>query len=79
MKDTIPIGEFKTHCYKLLDQSQKEQKQLTITKRGKAIAQIIPLNENTKKISLFGMMKNIGSINGDIIKPINVDWEAQNE
>lgn len=78
MKDIIPVGQFKTHCYKMLDQSYKEHRTLTITKKGKAIAQIVPLNDN-EKTSIFGMMQNIASINKneDIISPIEVKWDAE--
>jgi antitoxin (DNA-binding transcriptional repressor) of toxin-antitoxin stability system len=79
MKEYIAIGKFKTHCYKLLDQSQKENKQITITRKGKAIAQIVPLRENIKKPSIFGMMKNIASINSDLLDPIDVKWNAQHD
>jgi antitoxin (DNA-binding transcriptional repressor) of toxin-antitoxin stability system len=77
MKEYVPIGEFKTHCYKLLDQSQKEHKQFTITRKGKAIVQVIPLNEHSSKQSIFGMMQNIASINGNLIEPIDVKWDAE--
>ena len=77
MKPTISIREFKTHCCRLLDQSQKEHKSFTITKNGKAIVQITPLNDNSKKASFFGAMQDVASINRDIMKPIESDWEAE--
>jgi len=76
MQKQIPVGEFKTHCYKLLEQSNKENNSFTITKRGKAIAQVIPINENINTPSIFGIMRNTASINGDIMKSVDIDWDA---
>ena len=79
-KNIIPIGEFKTHCYKLLDESNKNHTKLTITKRGKVIAQVIPFDDSElKKTPFFGSMKDIASINGDIVAPIDTKWNVENE
>ena len=51
MAITIPAGEFKAKCLKLLDQVAAERKTLVITKHGKPVAEVIPIREQK---SLFG-------------------------
>ena len=37
MKTHIPIGELKTHCYQILDQAQKNNQKIIITKRNRGL------------------------------------------
>jgi prevent-host-death family protein len=77
MQTLIPIEELKTHCYKILDNAMDTDNNLIVTKRGKPIATIIPIKEKLPKKLLFGAMKNIAKINGDILNPIEIEWDAQ--
>jgi len=70
---TVPAGVFKAKCLKLLDEVAEKRKPLIVTKRGKPLAQVIPM---PAKKSLFGAMKGSGTIVGDIISPLDVEWEA---
>jgi prevent-host-death family protein len=74
MAATIPAGEFKAKCLKLLDKVAEDRQPLIITKHGKPVAQLTPIPEERK--SLFGAMKGSVIIHGDIISPIDVEWEA---
>jgi prevent-host-death family protein len=71
---TIPAGEFKSKCLKLLDEVAQKRKTLVITKRGKPVARLVP--EPPAKQKLFGSMKGSVTILGDIISPIDVEWNA---
>lgn len=71
--ETIAAGEFKAKCLKLLDQVAAERKTLIITKHGKPVAQIVPMPPEG---TLFGSMKGSVFYMGDIISPIDVEWEA---
>jgi prevent-host-death family protein len=73
MTTTIAAGEFKTKCLKLLDEVAEKRKTLIITKHGKPVAQVVPL---PLKESLFGSMKGTVLWMGDIIPPIDVEWDA---
>jgi prevent-host-death family protein len=74
MKQTIAAGEFKAKCLHLLDEVQQSRKEIVITKRGRAVARLVPVEE--KIPSVFGRMKGTGIILGDIISPIDEKWEA---
>ena len=71
---TVPAGEFKAKCLKLIDEVAEKRKPLVITKRGKPVARLVP--EPPKRRQLFGSMKGSVLWEGDIISPIDVEWEA---
>jgi prevent-host-death family protein len=77
MNDKIPAGEFKAKCLKVLDEVQRQRKQVVITKRGKPVAMLVPVHE--RRESLIGSMKGTMEILGDIVAPIDVKWNADGE
>ena len=71
--ETLSVSQFKTTCLSVLDQVSRQKKKVLITKRGKPIAEIIPVVGPGEKISL----KDTVTFMGDIISPVAVeDWEA---
>jgi len=75
MKQQIAAGEFKAKCLSLLDQVQKTRQEIVVTKRGRPVAKVVPVEEEEPQI--WGRMKGTGIILGDIISPIDVEWEAE--
>ncbi len=73
----IPAGEFKAKCLKLMDEVQQTGQEVIITKRGKPVARLVPVAG--KPPSLFGCMKGSIEILGDIIEPVDVEWEAMKD
>jgi len=71
---TIKASEFKAKCLKLMDEVAETGEPLVITKSGKPIARLVPLKPRPK--SLWGAHKGMIEIKGDIISPIDLDWEA---
>jgi prevent-host-death family protein len=74
MAITIPAGEFKAKCLKLLDKVAEDRQPLIITKHGKPVAQLVPLPEERQ--DFVGSMKGSVLWMGDVISPIDVEWEA---
>jgi len=74
MATTIPAGEFKAKCLKLLDKVAEERQTLVITKHGKPVAQVVPAPAEEE--TLFGSMKGSVLWMGDMISPIDVEWDA---
>lgn len=74
MQTTIAAGEFKSKCLKLLDQVAEQRQTLVITKHGKPVAQVTPLAEEW--VDPFGVLKGSVVLEGDIISPIDIEWEA---
>jgi prevent-host-death family protein len=74
MNNTIAAGEFKAKCLGLLDEVQRQRREVVITKRGKPVAKLVPINDSPA--SFIGSMKGTMEIIGDIVAPIDVQWEA---
>lgn len=74
MANTVPAGEFKAKCLKMIEEVAETRKPVVITKRGKPMAQLIPMP--AKQRDIVGSMKGSGVILGDIISPIDVEWDA---
>lgn len=70
----IAAGEFKAHCLKLMDEVRARRTSVTITKRGKPVAKLVPATDEPPP--LFGFLKGSVTVKGDIIEPIDVTWEA---
>jgi prevent-host-death family protein len=75
MATTIPAGEFKAKCLKLLDKVAQDRQTLVITKHGKPVAQIVPMPSPATG-DPFGALRGSGTILGDIILPLENEWEA---
>jgi len=75
MQATIAAGEFKSKCLKLLDQVAEERQTLVITKHGKPVAQVTPMPAK-EWVDPIGAMRGSVIWEGDIISPIDVEWEA---
>lgn len=63
---SVNVAEFKSKCLKLIDQVAVTRESLVITKRGKPMAKLVPIDNETPT-SLFGYMKNTGQILGDVV------------
>ena len=71
---TIPAGVFKAKCLQLLDEVAETLETLIVTKHGKPVAQIVPLPR--ANVDIIGAMKGSVLWEGDIISPLDVEWEA---
>jgi antitoxin (DNA-binding transcriptional repressor) of toxin-antitoxin stability system len=77
MSTKIAISQFKSHCLEIIEKLQINGQSIIITKRNKEIAKVSPID--TKKVSLFGMLKDKADIKGDILEPIEEKWDADHE
>lgn len=74
----INAAEFKAKCLKLIDEVAATHQPLVITKRGKPVARIVPIEDDAPPPSLFGHMKGTGEIAGDILNmPPEEPWSAE--
>jgi prevent-host-death family protein len=78
MGNEIAISEFKAHCLELVSNLEINREAITITKRNKPVAKLIPF-EKEVKTTIFGSLKDKASIKQDIIKPINENWGVEND
>jgi prevent-host-death family protein len=71
---TIGAGEFKAKCLKLLDEVAETGESLIVTKFGKPVAKIVPMP--VKRVPLRGALQGSVLWEGDIISPLEDEWEA---
>lgn len=72
---TITASEFKAKCLELLDEVAESGATLVITKNGRPVSRLVPYLEKPK--TLFGIDRGRFEIIGDIISPLDVEWEAE--
>ncbi len=68
----MPAGRFKARCLALLDEVAETGLPLIITKHGKPVARLMPL-EDAQLPSLIGSIRIVG----DVVEPIDEDWDAE--
>ena len=73
MESKICAGNFKAKCLQLLNEIAERRETLVITKRGKSIARVIPVE---REQPLFGALRGSVVVEYDIISPTGSEWEA---
>jgi prevent-host-death family protein len=63
----MAAGSFKTNCLAVMDEVQARHETVVITKHGKPVAKLVPVDTGTDEIYDFLVGK--GVVNGDIISP----------
>jgi len=71
-KRTIAAGKFKAECLGLVDQVEKTRESLIVTKRGRPVVEVIPV-QVLKPRPLLGSV----TVHGDIVSSILEDWDAE--
>lgn len=71
----ITAGEFKARCLKLMDEVRETGREYVITKRGRPVARLVPVGE-PQVASIFGCMRGTVEILGDIVAPLEDEWDA---
>lgn len=68
----IAAGEFKARCLRLLDEVSEGGGELVITKRGRPVARLVPVDDDP---SLHGSVTyNVSD--EELLAPIEADWDA---
>jgi prevent-host-death family protein len=65
---TIPAGAFKARCLAIMDEVQNKRQAVVITKRGKPVAKLVPIEKQEDNI--FGFLKGKGKVTGDVVSPV---------
>jgi prevent-host-death family protein len=64
----IAAANFKAECLRLLDEVASTRRPIIVTKRGKPVAKVVPVEEDA--IDIFGRMAGTITICGDIVGPV---------
>jgi len=63
----IAAGSFKVHCLAIMDEVQSKRQAVLITKRGKPVAKLVPVE--LEKDDIFGFLKGKVKVVGDVASP----------
>ena len=74
---TIKASEFKAKCLKLMDEVADSDVEIVITKNGRPVSRLVPYRD--EEPSMFGRNRDQIRILGDIISPLEVDWDEERE
>ena len=65
---TIPAAKFKAGCLKIMDEVREGREPVLITKKGKPVARLVPVDEPARDV--FGCLSGELEIAGDIVAPV---------
>jgi prevent-host-death family protein len=73
---TVPAGEFKAKCLRIMDEVQSKREPVVITKKGRPVAKLVPVDEPSR--DPLGCLADELEILGDVESPVvsAKEWEA---
>jgi prevent-host-death family protein len=71
---TIPAAAFKAKCLTLMEDVQSTRRPLIITKRGKPVAKLVPMDEVSD--DFIGRLKGVFEVVGDLDTDPPDAWES---
>lgn len=63
----MPAGTFKTHCLTVMDAVGAKRETVVITKHGKPVAKLVPVEPYEDDI--YDFLAGKGSVTGDVVSP----------
>jgi prevent-host-death family protein len=81
MQRKIPAGVFKAQCLALLDDVHDSHTEIIVTKRGKPVARVVPVEESKPYKSSFGHMRGtvIQHCSDEELFSTGEVWEADSD
>ncbi len=71
----VPASAFKNSCLKLIDRVRQTREEIVVTKYGQPVAKLVAFEEGTPQ--LFGHLAGSVTIRGDIVAPVEIEWNAE--
>ncbi len=69
----MAAGVFKVHCLSVMDEVQAKRESVVITKRGRPVAKLVPVDTDADDI--YNFLAGKGTITGDVVSPALSDKE----
>lgn len=63
----VAAGTFKAQCLAIMDDVQAKRETVVITKHGKPVAKLVPVND--EKDEIYNFLTGKGAVTGDIVSP----------
>ncbi|MBK8574983.1 MAG: type II toxin-antitoxin system Phd/YefM family antitoxin [Elusimicrobia bacterium] len=75
---SVSAAYFKARCLQLMDDVKERRATYVITKRGRPVARLVPV-EPGSRTPVFGRMKGTATVKGDLVAPVSVPWDAERD
>lgn len=75
MAKTVTAPDFEAHCLALIDEVAEKHEEVTIVKDGKPLAKVVPVTGS--RMRTLEELRRSGKILGDIVEPIDVEWDVE--
>jgi prevent-host-death family protein len=77
---SLNATDFKAGCLALLDEVARSGESITITKRGKPVAQLVPVRPSNLRYPQDALRGTV-QVLGDIVSPVlpSSEWEAEQQ
>jgi len=69
----MAAGQFKARCLKLMDEVAEQHREVVITKYGKPVARLVPVEEEVP--DSFGALRGSVVYHDDIVAPDHEPWD----
>jgi prevent-host-death family protein len=70
----MKASEFKAKCLEVMGQVEATGEPVVITKNGRPVSRLVPYRTVPK--TLFGTLRGCIEVRGDIVSPLESEWEA---
>jgi prevent-host-death family protein len=74
MSKSIKVSECKAKFLAVVDEVARTGESVIVTKHGKPVVEVVPHRPNAR--NAFGIWRDSVKITGDIMSPIDVEWDA---
>ncbi len=76
--EVMAISKFKATCLAVLERVRRTGRPILVTRRGEAIAEVIPPRPPVRESGWLGSMATHATVTGDIVEPLvpAADWEV---
>ena len=68
--DTISASKFKATCLAAMERVRRTGRPLRITKFGRPLADVVPVQPDRSRGTWLGAMKDRGRVTGDLVEPV---------
>lgn len=76
--EELSISRFKATCLAVLEKVRTTGEPVRVTKRGKPIAEVVPVSRSGDEPRRLGVLVGRGALVGDVIEPVvgPEEWES---
>ena len=75
----VTAAQFRSNCFKILEEIRIKHREIIITKRGKPVARLIPYTNEDNLDPLVGALLGAGITVGDLTEPLEDEWELDKD